>query len=103
MAVEPDPILPPPSATWTKLMFATADHAENACAKTAVKSKLRKLDNATVVPVNQLWPEALLQPAPARLQVTVPPVVPNVPDGPHFPPLVTKSSASVNVSGGTPS
>ena len=71
-------------------MFATADHAANACVKTAVKSKLRKLDKATVVPENHVGSNvALLNPAPAMLQVTVPPVVPNVPEGPHFVPVVT--------------
>ena len=36
-------------------------------------------------------------PAPAMLQVTVPPVVPNVPDGPHLVPLVVKSCGSRSV------
>jgi hypothetical protein len=97
-------MLPPPSATWAKLMLATADQALNACVKMDVKSKLRKLDRATVAPLNHVESvEALLHPAPAMLQVTVPPVVPKVLEGPHFPPPVTKSSGSVRVSGGLPS
>src|SRR5712691_388337 len=92
MAVVPVPMLPPPSATCWKAMLATAAHESKSDWICAKKSAGRKLLRATVEPVKKFWPVALVQPAPTMLHVTVPPAVPSVPEEPHLPPVVTKSS-----------
>jgi hypothetical protein len=92
--VAPAPQLPPPSASWTKLMLANWAHAAKAWPIWVTKSAGKKLDKSTVWPVKNDCPVWLVQPALAILQVTVPPVVPNVPEGPHLVPVVAKSSGA---------